>query len=172
MGAAAALMAAADSQEAAAVISDSAFLSLGDTLRHHLKLFLHLPGFPIADEVMYGLAWRGRFVPSDFDLVKAVERIGLRPILFIAVQDDRRMPPSIARTLYAHSASPQKELIILPGHRHGEGFRQATDQYQKAVEEFLGRISGGSSQVGETFDLPDSAPKSERRMPPQNRQAP
>ena len=141
MGAAAALMAAADSPEVAAVISDSAFLSYSDTLKHHLKLFLHLPSFPIADEVIYWSAWRGDFRPSDFDLVKAVEGIGARPILFVAVQEDRRMPPSIARTLYAHAAGPQKALLVLPGHRHGEGFKQATEQYKEAVMEFLARMS-------------------------------
>lgn len=141
MGAAAALMAAAESPEVAAVISDSSFLSFRDTLRHHLKLFLHLPGFPIADEVMYWSAWRGNFRPSDFDLVKAVERIGARPILFVAVQDDRRMPPSIARTLYAHAANPHRELVILPGRRHGQGFKQAREQYEKAVTGFLAGVS-------------------------------
>jgi alpha-beta hydrolase superfamily lysophospholipase len=137
MGAAAALLAAADSPDVAAVISDSSFLSFPDTVRHHLKLFLHLPSFPIAEEVIYGLAWRGNFRASDFDLVKAVERIGTRPILFVALQDDRRMPSSIARTLYAHAASPHRELIILPGKRHGEGFKQATELYEKAVQDFL-----------------------------------
>ena len=53
MGASAALMAAAESPDISAVISDSSFDSMLGTMRHHLKLFLHLPGFPIADEVGY-----------------------------------------------------------------------------------------------------------------------
>jgi pimeloyl-ACP methyl ester carboxylesterase len=148
MGAAAALLAAADSPEVTAVVSDSSFLSFSDTVRHHLKLFLHLPSFPIAEEVIYWSAWRGKFRASDFDLVKAVERIGTRPILFVALQDDRRMPPSIARTLYAHAASPHRELVILPGKRHGEGFKQATELYQKAVHDFLASVMNQKS-VGE-----------------------
>jgi fermentation-respiration switch protein FrsA (DUF1100 family) len=101
---------------------------------------LHLPAFPIADEVAYWTAWRGNFRLADFDLVKAVERLDTRPVLFVAVRDDRRMPPSIAETLYAHDASPQKQLIILPGHRHGEGFNQATAAYEEAVREFLAKL--------------------------------
>jgi len=143
MGAAAALLAAADSPDIAALISDSSFLSFGDTVRHHFRLFLHLPSFPVADEVVYWVAWRGNFRPSDFDLGKAVERIGNRPILFIGVEDDRRMPPSIARALYGMAASPQKALLVLPGHRHGEGFNQATPQYEKAVTEFLSQLGVG-----------------------------
>lgn len=143
MGAAAALLAAADSPDIAALISDSSFLSFSDTARQHLKLFLHLPSFPIADEVIYWVAWRGHFRPSDFDLRKAVERIGNRPILFVGVEGDRRMPPSIAGELYGLAASPQKALLVLPGHRHGEGFNQATPQYEKAVTEFLSQLRVG-----------------------------
>jgi fermentation-respiration switch protein FrsA (DUF1100 family) len=141
MGAAAALMAAAESPDIVAVISDSSFLSLKHTVEHHWKLFFHLPSFPIADEVLYLIAWRGDFHASDFDLVKAVTRIGNRPILFVALQGDRRMPPSIARTLYDHAASPQKALIVLPGQRHGEGFNQAREQYEAAVRQFLSALA-------------------------------
>ena len=141
MGAAAALMAAAESPDVAAVISDSSFLSLRATAEHHWKLFFHLPSFPIADEVAYWIAWRGGFLPSDFNLLNAVARIGNRPILFVAVQDDRRMPPTIARALYARAASPHKSLIVLPGHRHGEGFNQAREQYEIAVRQFLSSLA-------------------------------
>ena len=143
MGASSALMAAAESPDIAAVISDSSFDSMIDTMRHHLKLIFHLPGFPIADEVAYWTASRGNFSVKDFDLVKATERIGDRPILFVAVSGDRRMPPYIARKLYAHAQSPLKQIVVLPGHRHGEGFNQATEQYEKAVAEFLANIPGG-----------------------------
>jgi fermentation-respiration switch protein FrsA (DUF1100 family) len=146
MGAAAALMAAAESADISAVISDSSFDSLLGTLRHHLRLFLPLPGFPIADEVGYWTAWLGHFRLADFDVVKAVERIGDRPILFVAVADDRRMPPSIARTLYAHARSPLKKIVVLPGRRHGEGFNQARESYEKTVEEFLRAVTSGPPQ--------------------------
>ncbi len=140
MGAAAALMAAADSPDVAAVISDSTFLSYQDMIRHHAKLFLPLPSFPIAEEVIYWSAWRGHFWPADFDLRIAVDRINPRPILFIAVEGDRRMPPSIVRTLYARATSRQKQLVVLPGNRHGEGFRLANQQYEAAVAQFLASI--------------------------------
>ena len=143
MGAAAALMAAADSPDIAAVISDSSFDSMLSTMRHHLRLFLHIPGFPIADEVAYWTAWRGNFRVADFDLVKAVERMGDRPILFVAVEGDRRMPPSVAQKLYAHALSPLRKIVILPGRRHGEGFNQARGPYEKAVTEFLNTLGAG-----------------------------
>jgi pimeloyl-ACP methyl ester carboxylesterase len=140
MGAVAALMAAVDSREIAAVISDSTFLSFSDTAKHHLKLFLHLPAFPIAYEVMYWTAWRGGFRVSDLDLEKAVERINPWPILFVGVEGDRRMPPSIAKALYARASGQESKILIVPGYRHGEGFNQAREPYEKAVKEFLASL--------------------------------
>jgi pimeloyl-ACP methyl ester carboxylesterase len=137
MGAAAALLAAAQSPEVDAVICDSSFESLRATVEHHWKLFFHLPSFPFANEMVYWISRRGGFRPSDFDLARAVIRIGNRPILFVALQDDRRMPPSIARELYSRAASSHRALIVLPGQRHGEGFNQAREQYEAAVRQFL-----------------------------------
>ena len=140
LGAAAALMAAAETPNVAAVISDSTFLTFEDTVRHHWKLFIGGPSFPITDEVIAWVGWRGHFRPSDFDLRQAVERINPRPLLFVAVQGDRRMPPSIAQTLDALATSPAKMLLVVPGTRHGEGFNSGRAQYEQAVREFLGKV--------------------------------
>ncbi len=151
MGAAAALMAAADSQEVDAVISDSTFLNYPDMIRHHYYLFRNivrrrwwwfppLPAFPIADEVIYWSARRGHFKPSDFDLEKAVTRIGKRPILFVGVQGDERMPPEIARKLYGDAQSELKDIVIVPGTRHGEGFSSGNAQYEAEVSKFLASL--------------------------------
>lgn len=50
------------------------------------------------------------------------------------------MPPSIAQTLYTHARSPLKKIVVLPGHRHGEGFNEAREPYEKAVTEFLASL--------------------------------
>lgn len=141
LGAASALMAAADSPQVAAVISDSSFLSLEHVITHHWHLiFPHIPAFPIANEIAWGIAWRGGFKVSDFNLEKAVERIGNRSILFVAVQGDRRMLPAYARKLFDDAKSPLKKLIVVPGHRHGEGFHSGHEQYEKAVADFLASL--------------------------------
>jgi pimeloyl-ACP methyl ester carboxylesterase len=148
MGAAAALMAAAEDPQVDAVISDSTFLSFARVIKHHYLLvrgmirrrwwwFPPLPSFPLTNEVIAWSASRAHFRPSDFDLQKAVERIGSRPILFVAVQGDVRMPPSIAEDLYSLAASPYKQIVIVPGQRHGEGFNEGREPYEKAVTTFL-----------------------------------
>lgn len=141
MGASAALMAASETPEVAAVISDSSFLSFRHVIVHHAHLFFHLPSFPIVDEAIYLSAWRGGFWPSEFDLRKAVERVNPRPILFIAVKGDKRIPPAIAHELYSYSNSPKKALIVLPGHRHGEGFTSGHKLYEQAVRKFLSSLA-------------------------------
>jgi len=141
MGAAASLMAASDSPDVAAVISDSSFLSYRHVIVHHAHLFFHLPSFPIVDEAIYLSAWRGGFWPSQFDLRKAVDRINPRPILFIAVKGDRRITPAVARELYSHSTSPKKAILVVPGHRHGEGFTSGHELYEQSVKKFLSSLS-------------------------------
>jgi uncharacterized protein len=140
MGASAALMAASDSADVAAVISDSSFLSYSHTIAHHARLFFHLPAFPIVDEAIYWSAWRGGFWPSEFDLRKAVDHINPRPILFIAVEGDRRITPAVARELYSHSISPKKAILVVPGRRHGEGFTSGHELYVQAVKKFLASL--------------------------------
>jgi fermentation-respiration switch protein FrsA (DUF1100 family) len=163
MGAAAALMAAAETPDVDAVISDSTFLNFREVIRHHYYLFRGfarrrwwwfppLPGFPIIQEVTYWSGRRAHFDPSDFDLEKAVEKINPRPILFLAVQGDQRMPPSYAQTLDADATSSLKQIIILPGERHGEGFKSGNAQYEEAVKKFLASLTipNQGSKVGRT----------------------
>jgi fermentation-respiration switch protein FrsA (DUF1100 family) len=155
MGAAAALMAAAEDPQINGVISDSTFLSFDQVIKHHYRLVVHLirrhwwwfpplPSFPLADEIIALSAWRAHFRPSAFNLETAVERIAPRPILFIAVKDDVRMPPQIARTLYSLDRSPIKAVTVVPGRRHGEGFNESRAPYEAAVAAFLSRISSAN----------------------------
>jgi pimeloyl-ACP methyl ester carboxylesterase len=151
MGAAAALMAAAEDPQINAVISDSTFLSFDRVIKHHYHLVLHLirrhwwwfpplPSFPITNEIIDLSAWRAHFRPSAFNLETAVQRIAPRPILFVAVKNDVRMPPQIARTLYSLDNAPIKAMVVVPGKRHGEGFNESRAPYEDAVKAFLARI--------------------------------
>jgi fermentation-respiration switch protein FrsA (DUF1100 family) len=161
MGAAAALMAAAEDPRVDAVISDSTFLSFDDVIKHHYHLVVYLirrhwwwfpplPSFPLTNEVIAWSAWRAHFSPSAFNLEAAVKHIAPRPILFVAVKDDPRMPPRIARTLCSADDSPVKAVVVLPGRRHGEGFNDARKQYEAAVAAFLERVQGQPASNGTT----------------------
>lgn len=140
MGATAALLAAAETPDISAVISDSSFLSFDHTVDHHLKLFLHLPVFPIGNELKYFIQSRARFDGAKFDVLDAVKRIGDRPIMFIAAAHDKRMPPEIAEQLYQAGESPKRQLLVVEGpgdNVHGHGYQANPKLYIERLDSFL-----------------------------------
>lgn len=140
MGATADLLAAAETPDIAAVISDSSFLSFKDTVNHHVNMFLHLPSFPFGNEVMFFIQRRAEFDGTGLNTLEAVKRIGDRPIFFIAAAHDRRMPPEIAEQLYQASSSPKRDLLIVEGpgdNVHGHGYQANPKLYIERVSGFL-----------------------------------
>jgi len=148
MGAATALLAAAETPEVAAVISDSSFLSFKDTTDHHLRMFLSIPPFPLANEVRFFMEWRADFDGENLDALEAVKRIGDRPVFFIAGANDKRMPPDIARKLYEVSASSARDLLIIDGpgsEIHGHAYQTEPQLYVERVARFLENVSGSNA---------------------------
>ncbi len=140
MGAAAALLAAAETPEVAAAISDSAFLSFKETIDHHVRMFLRLPAFPLSHEIRFFIEQRGDFDGAQIDMLDAVNRIGDRPILFLSGANDQRMPPDIARQLYAAAASAKRDLLIIDGdatRTHGHAYQAAPQAYINKIDSFL-----------------------------------
>ena len=143
MGAVADLLAAAETPPVAAVVSDSAYLSLDDTVSHHIKLFFHIPAFPLANELEFFIRLRAGFDTTKVSMVDAVTAIGDRPILFIAGARDRRMPPSIAERLYQSARSPKSGLLIVDGagtEVHGHAYLTDPKLYVDRVRQFLEQI--------------------------------
>ena len=140
MGAAAALLAAAETPEVAAVISDSSYLTFKDTAAHHIRIFFHLPAFPLANEVRGLMEWRGGFDGDKLDALSAVRRLGNRPSMFIAAANDRRMPPAIAETLWQAATSDKRKLLVVDGpgsEIHGHAYQANPKRYIDEVAGFL-----------------------------------
>jgi predicted MFS family arabinose efflux permease/pimeloyl-ACP methyl ester carboxylesterase len=147
MGAAATLLAAAESaqeQDIIAVVAESSFLSFADTVRHHVSL-IHLPrgvgvpAFPFATLLIEFTAWRMNFRVADFDLRRAVGQIQ-RPILFIGSSGDVRMPnETVLEPLYAAARNPLKRKLIVAGETatHGHAYDTDPTGYIKTVTDFL-----------------------------------
>jgi pimeloyl-ACP methyl ester carboxylesterase len=142
MGAAATLLAAAESDDLLAVIAESSFLSFDHTVRHHIRL-AGLPAFPFATLLVRFIAWRLNFNPADFDVLQAVKKIKC-PILFIGGSADRRMPnESVLEPLYAAANHPLKRKFIVEGAQHGHAYdrdEQSRVEYIKAFTDFLQTI--------------------------------
>jgi pimeloyl-ACP methyl ester carboxylesterase len=140
MGAMTALLAAAETPEVAAVISDSSYLNFKDTSDHHIRLFMHLPAFPLANEIRALMQWRGKFDGDKLDALDAVRRLGERPAMFIAAANDKRMPPDIAQKLYDASAGDKRKLLVIAGPEseiHGHAYQADPQRYVSEIDAFL-----------------------------------
>ena len=139
MGASSALLAAQQCPGAAAVISDSSFLSFRETIAHHVGLLFRLPSFPIANLIVAVAEWRVGFDADAGDVEAAVRDITV-PILFIAGGADRRMPPALAERLMNASRNATKQLLVVPGAGHGEAFSTDRETYLNSVYRFLEQV--------------------------------
>jgi len=149
MGSAATVLAAAEAPEIDALIIDSCFLSFEKTVVHHLKLNFGLPRFPLGDELIFFTRMKVGFKNEDFDMQRALQKIGDRPILFIAGEKDMRMLKD-TRALATSAQSSRKSLVVIPGATHGAGYRTNPAMYEQAVLDFL---SGLQQSTSSNFNL-------------------
>lgn len=137
MGTGATMLAAAESQEIAGLILDSSFLSFDHLIAHHAKIWLGLPRFPLVDEILLFTKLRAGFSSEQFDMKIALDKIGDRPLLFIAGGKDARMPPEISHELHAHSMSTRKRVVVFEEATHGAAFTLDAARYEKEMIGFL-----------------------------------
>lgn len=139
MGAVSCLMAAPEVEEKlAAVVADSPFLSLRETIRRHTWLVLSLPAFPFVDIFVWNFTRVGDFSETDLNAVKAAAKLREVPILLIYGERDRRMPETVAQAFFSEIDSPRK-LVFFPKAGHGRSFRSDPGRYVKEVVDFLNR---------------------------------
>src|SRR5688572_21401319 len=149
LGAATAVLAAAEDPGVAAVICDSSYRSLSDTVAHHLTLarswrwwMRAVPSWPVRAEVLYWIGRRGGFDPRAVDIRSAAAHLAGRPCLFVCNSGDRRMPAEIAFELKA-AAGERARVLVVPGKSHGGAYRDATAAYERAVAQVLDEVGTG-----------------------------
>lgn len=147
LGAATATLAAAEDRSIAGLVADSSYLTLRDTVEHHVRLFRGfrwwtrlIPPWPLGPEVVYWIGHRGGFDPDAVDVRAAAAQLDGRPALFICNSGDRRMPPEVAHALRA-AAGPRAGFLEIEGHSHGGAYRDGTKPYEAAVAALLERAS-------------------------------
>ncbi|MBI4851794.1 MAG: MFS transporter [Acidobacteria bacterium] len=146
MGAAATLLASKElanspdySKEIIAVVAESSFLSLKDTIYHHCKR-AKIPQIPFALVLTNLIAWRMNFFVNDFDLLNTVKKIPY-PILFIGGTNDSRMPnETVLEPLYQVSSNDKKSKYIVKGATHGRAYETEQEIYIKTLVDFLKKI--------------------------------
>ncbi|HET9316306.1 MAG TPA: alpha/beta fold hydrolase [Vicinamibacteria bacterium] len=148
LGAAAAILAAADDPAVTGLVSDSTYRSLPDAVRHHVELARHakawlwpIPAWPVTKELLFWIGRSGHFDPDAVDVRAAAARLGPRPTLFVCNSGDMRMPQDIAFEL-KEAAGDHAKVLVVPGHSHGGAWREGTAAYESAVADLL-REAGG-----------------------------
>ncbi len=138
MGAVTVIHAAGDfQQDLEAIIADSPFQSLNETVAHHTGM-LALPSFPFADIFMWNFTRITHYVAEDLNTLEALRRLDEIPVLLIYGKEDRRLPPSGIQNIFDAIPSAKKKLVVFENASHGAAYRVNPTSYLNTVLEFLG----------------------------------
>jgi fermentation-respiration switch protein FrsA (DUF1100 family) len=135
LGAASAILAAAEMRDIKGVVAESSFTSINDAMWWTFPRIVGLPSFPFAPVSKFICELR---LGVDLDAVapiKAIAKISPRPVFLIDNLEDNLFPSDSAETLYAASREP-KRLWQIPGCPHGQGWVCAPGEYERRVLDF------------------------------------
>lgn len=145
MGAAVALLAAAEEPAIGAVVADSSFTTGADVVAHGVRSVLRVPPEILvlaADEVVHR---RHGYRFSHARPIDVVGRVAPRPLLIIHGAGDTTVPVEHARRLYAAAGEP-RELWVVPGVEHcGAYFADRAGYCRRVVgffDQYLGSVEG------------------------------
>lgn len=139
MGAATALMAAAENGDIDAVVADSSFADLKDMMEPEFSKRTNFPKFFLPSlllmvKIIYGV---------DFNAIKPVDmvsRIAPRPVLFIHGEEDELVSVQHAFRLQKASQNPQNQLWIVPGAGHAGSYAAHPKEYRDKIIAFFERV--------------------------------
>ncbi|MFC1978394.1 alpha/beta hydrolase [Chloroflexota bacterium] len=136
MGAATAIMTAAESDDIDAIVSDSSFADVKDIIVAQFKKRTGLPRF-----MMRPLFQAARlFYRINFLAIKPIEslaEIGDVPVFFIHGDQDETIPVEHARRMYQVSGNTKNKLWITPGVKHMRSYASFNTEYLKKVTAFF-----------------------------------
>jgi uncharacterized protein len=138
LGAVTTMRAAAQTSHYAALVLDSPFSSIRQTIVHHAWLFFNMPRFLFPPLFLF---WFQRFAGFDVDQVnmhESVAHLQPVPLLMIASEGDRRMNPEVARQLFQEAKSPFKNIKVFGKDvGHGAAARLHPEEYAALLVRFL-----------------------------------
>ncbi|MGM0829494.1 MAG: alpha/beta hydrolase [Bacillota bacterium] len=140
MGAATVLMTSGEDlpEEVKGIIADSGYTSLEEELTHQLKYLYRLPAFPIMEITSVVTKVRAGYTFSEASALEQVKKNRL-PLFIIHGDQDELVPTEMANRLY-EATNSMKELWIVPGAGHTEGFTMEEEEYKKRVKGFIEKV--------------------------------
>lgn len=139
MGAATVLMASGLElpKNVVGIIADCPYSGPGAIIRKVCGM-IHIPGWLAYPFIVLGAWFFGGINITADGPVKAVKRATV-PILLLHGEDDRFVPCSMSREIYAACASP-RTLVTIPEAGHGLSYLVDPETYESAVADFLKSI--------------------------------
>ncbi|WRP07805.1 alpha/beta hydrolase [Rossellomorea aquimaris] len=140
MGAATVLMTSGEDlpEEVKGIIADSGYTSLEEELTHQLKYLYRLPAFPIMEVTSVVTKVRAGYTFREASALEQVKKNRL-PLFIIHGDQDELVPTEMANRLY-EATNSMKELWIVPGAGHTEGFTIEEEEYKKRVKGFIEEV--------------------------------
>ena len=142
MGGAVALMVAGRDERIGAVVVESPYANLADSIERHLRLlYPWLPRVPFAWFVHATYRIRFGVWPQRVSPQAALKGFGARPLLLIRGGGDERMPDTDMQQLMRTGHGP-KEFWVIPGAGHLESYGVNPQAYLARVIRFFSQSMG------------------------------
>jgi fermentation-respiration switch protein FrsA (DUF1100 family) len=136
MGGSLAIEYAAQNPHIRAVVADSAFSSLDDTVTTSVKFFTGLPAFPFVPLIRLWAEREGGYDFSEIDAKQWIGHISPRPVLLMQGGADVVISPRSGELLYEAAGEP-KELWFEPTLGHARFLDDLPQEYERRVMGFL-----------------------------------
>lgn len=117
------------------IIADCGFTSAYDVFSHILKRDYHLPKFPLMNMTEMLTQKHAGYGYNDVSTLDEVKKTNI-PILFIHGEKDDFVPTYMSEQNY-EACKSDKKLLIIKGADHAESYYSGTEEYEKAVTEFV-----------------------------------
>ncbi|MBI5943179.1 MAG: alpha/beta hydrolase [Chloroflexi bacterium] len=127
---------AAQNENIKAVVANSAFSSLNDTVATSVKHFTGLPEFPFVPLIVFWAEQESGFKTEDIDATKSIGGISPRPVLLMQGGADTVISSGSGQRLYDAAGEP-KELWFDPALGHVEFDSERAAEFEARVTAFF-----------------------------------
>ena len=147
MGGALAIEEAARNPQIAAVVADSAYSSMDDTIDTSVRHFTGLPPFPFASLIGFWIREETGLTREEANVKEAIAKISPRPVFLMQGGADTVISPQSGELLYQAARGP-KELWFDAALDHVKFFDDRRAEYERRVVGFMDRALGEPSPPG------------------------
>lgn len=119
-----------------AVVADSAFSSLNDTVETSVTYFTDLPAFPFAPLIVFWAERETGFKTEDIDATQWIKQISPRPVFLMQGGADVVISAESGQRLYDAAGEP-KELWFDPALGHVGFDKDRAAEFEERVSEFF-----------------------------------